>query len=278
MQARSEERRVAASLLQMITARPEAMALFLDLDGTVLDIVARPQEILVPAGLGETLRRIEARLGGALAVITGRTVADVDRFLTPFKPIVAGVHGAQLRISVDGETRTTVKPLDEVLIQAVICIARDFPGVLVEPKGQSIAVHYREVPEAESRIETGLLRILERTADRLILSKGRRVLEIVPGPVFKGVPLATLMSLPVFTGRRPAMIGDDASDEAALAVAEQLGGWGLKVAGEHFAESDATFQAPVETREWLMELAGCLDVQPAATMGNRPGDRLRART
>lgn len=268
----------AAGLLKEITAHPEALALFLDLDGTVLDIAARPEEIVIPAGLAKILRRIEAGFGGALAVITGRPVADVDRFLTPFTPIVAGVHGAQLRVSGEGETRTIAKPLEPALIQAVACFALVFPGVLVEPKGQSIAVHYREVPEAEPEIEAGLLRLLERTADHLILLKGRRVLEIVPGSVSKGEALATLMGLPVFAGRRPVMIGDDASDEAAFAVAQRLGGWGLKVAGEHFAESKATFQAPVETRAWLMELAGCLEAPPPATMGNRSGGRARTRT
>jgi trehalose 6-phosphate phosphatase len=130
--------------------------------------------------------------------------------------------------------------------------------VVIESKPASIALHYRLAPDAEARIETALRRILEDGPDHLILCRGRKVFEIVPAHVSKGAALETLMALPDFRGRRPVMVGDDISDETAFVAVEQLGGCGLKVAGEHFSRAEAFFSGPADVRAWLATLSRTL--------------------
>jgi trehalose 6-phosphate phosphatase len=141
------------------------------------------------------------------------------------------------------------------LVEAVIEVARIAPGVLVEQKGAGVAVHYRNALEARALLEHELARIVGRFA-RFALRPGRRVLEIIPEGYSKGTALAWLMRSAPFQGRRPVMIGDDAGDQPALSAAEQDGGFGLKVAGEHFSLAQSDFDSISHVRSWLAALAG----------------------
>jgi trehalose 6-phosphate phosphatase len=235
-----------------------SVALFLDLDGTLIDIAPTPQTVIVPHGLASLLGDLTQRLGGALAIVTGRPIADVDRFLAPLVPVAAGVHGAEIRTDCCGHIQLTAAAIDPALIAAVRAFAETEPGVVVESKHASIAVHYRLAPSAEPRIEAALQRILAHGPDHLILCRGRKVFEIVPRHVSKGAALETLLKLPAFRGRHPVMIGDDISDQSAFAAATRLGGCGLKVAGEHFNRAEAFFSGPAEVRGWLATLSRAL--------------------
>lgn len=226
-------------------------ALFLDLDGTVLEIAAEPEGVVVPAALAGTLRLLERRLDGALAVVTGRSIADVDRFLSPMAPIAAGIHGAELRTQTGGSVRLLASPVDETIVEAVRHLAGSVDGALVELKAASVALHYRLAPAAEAQIEAALNEIVARGPRHLILCRGRKVFEIVPRHVSKGAALEAFMKLPQFIGRRPVMIGDDVSDLSAFACAESLGGRALKVAGELFSREHADFACPAAVRSWL---------------------------
>lgn len=228
-----------------------ACALFLDLDGTLIDIAPTPQGVLIPDDLASLLGDLTRRLGGALAIVSGRPIPDIDRFLAPLAPVAAGVHGAEIRIACHGEIQLTAAPIDPTLIAAVGALAEAEAGVVVETKRASIAVHYRLAPTAEPRIEAALQRLLEDSPDHLILCRGRKVFEIVPRHVSKGAALETLLELPAFRGRQPVMIGDDFSDQSAFAAAARLGGCGLKVAGEHFSRAEAFFSGPADVRGWL---------------------------
>lgn len=229
-------------------------ALFLDVDGTLIDIAPTPDRVVVPKDLVPTLARLSQRLGGALAILTGRPAADVDRFLSPLKPILAGVHGAQMRVAPDGDIVEIAEPLDSPVVAAVRELAGLHPGVIVEPKGASIAVHYRLAGAVGPELEKALRRILAATPDHAELCVGRKVVEIVPRRVSKGGALSALMQHPPFAGRRPIMIGDDASDRSAFEAAERLGGLGLRVAGECFAREEADFESPSRVRAWLAAL------------------------
>jgi trehalose 6-phosphate phosphatase len=235
-----------------------ASALFLDLDGTLVDIAPTPDGVRVPDGLAQLLGRLTQRLGGALAIVTGRPIRDVDRFLAPLVPIAAGVHGAEFRLVPHGDVRLAAEPIDPIVAAAARELADAELGVVIESKPASIALHYRLAPDAEARIETVLRRILEDGPDHLILCRGRKVFEIVPAHVSKGAALETLMALPDFRGRRPVMVGDDISDETAFVAVEQLGGCGLKVAGEHFSRAEAFFSGPADVRAWLATLSRTL--------------------
>ena len=131
-------------------------------------------------------------------------------------------------------------------------------GIIIEPKVYSIAVHYRMAAAAEPQIEAALQAILADSPDHFILCPGRCVIEVVPRHVSKGAALEALMALPAFKGRRPVMIGDDVPDESALAAAVRHGGYGLRVAGEHFSAAIADFASPAAVRSWLASLAARL--------------------
>jgi trehalose 6-phosphate phosphatase len=230
-------------------------ALFLDLDGTLIDIALTPDGVVAPPGLAKLLARLSAALEGALAIITGRPVCDVDRLLQPLELVTAGVHGAQLRTAVKGPVVETAERLDPALVAAVQDLAAIDPGIIVEPKGVSIAVHYRLAAAAGPQIVARLREILEAAPQRAELCLGRKVVEVVPQYVSKGGALKTIMSLPKFHGRAPIMIGDDATDESALRAAEQAGGLGLRVRGEHFSDMATDFESPAHVRAWLAGFA-----------------------
>lgn len=229
-------------------------ALFLDLDGTVLDIAATPDRAAAEPGLVDRLEALSARLDGALAILTGRTVAEVDRLLAPLVPVVAGVHGAELRLDPAEPVEREAEPMDERVVTAVQRLVEREEGTSIELKRVSVAVHYRLAPWAQPRIEAALHDILATGPGHLILCRGRKVLEILPRHVSKGAALEALMRRPAFFGKAPLMIGDDASDLAAFEAAERLGGCGLKVAGEHFARHEAAFESPRAVRAWLGDL------------------------
>jgi trehalose 6-phosphate phosphatase len=245
----------------MLIENPSACALFLDLDGTLIDIASAPHLVSVPPDLVPLLSELSTRLDGALAIVTGRPVVDVNRFLDPLRLVTAGVHGAQLRMEINGDVLLTVGPMDPVVASAVRKLSDLAPGVVIEPKVYSIAVHYRLAPSFEPQIEAALRRIVADSPEHFILCPGRCVIEIVPRHVSKGAALDALMALPAFKGRRPIMIGDDVPDESALAAAVRHGGVGLRVAGEHFQDK-ADFKGPADVRAWLATLVA--NIRPAA--------------
>jgi trehalose 6-phosphate phosphatase len=243
----------------LLTDNDTNVALFLDVDGTLIDVAPSPDRVVVPDELVPLLARLARGLGGAMAIVTGRPISDIDRFLAPQKFVVAGVHGSEMRLAPDQEIQDRAEPLEPALIAEVQKLVELEPGVLVEPKRYSIAVHYRLAPAASKRIADALQKILDNGPDHLILCKGRAVLEIVPKHISKGDAVETLLALPAFRGRRPIMIGDDVSDESAFEVSVRRGGRALRVAGEHFLRQTAEFDNPAHVRAWLSDFAKRLE-------------------
>lgn len=235
-------------------------AIFLDVDGTLLDIAATPDAVVVPVGLAKLLGRLSEGLEGALAIITGRRLQDIDTFLAPVKLVGAGVHGAELRTAPGGAIKPVAAPIPDALVAELTDMAQGWPGVFVEFKGPGLAIHYRQAPALEAEIEAALKSHLESHANELVILPGKKLFEVVPAGFSKGRVLTALAELPSFRDRVPIMIGDDVGDEPAFTVVEKMGGRALKVAGEHFGHVGVDLEGPADVLIWLKGLAKRLEV------------------
>jgi trehalose 6-phosphate phosphatase len=202
-------------------------ALFLDFDGTMVDIAPQPSAVHVPRLLIGVLQDLHEYLQGAIAVISGRPIAQIDAFLHPLALPVAGVHGAERR-GVDGVIHLLpAQPLDFVQ-EAACLLAAQNPGLLVENKRNSLALHYRQRPELEDLC----LRTIQAAVDEspgVTLLRGKMVVEAKPGGASKGRAIEAYLEEPPFAHRRPVFIGDDVTDEAGFSTVQSLGGLGIKV-------------------------------------------------
>lgn len=202
-------------------------ALFLDFDGTLAPIAEQPEAVQVHPGLTTLLAAVGRRLGGALAVITGRRLADVDRRLAPFTFGGAGLHGAELRTLAGGETRLQWRVDTRPLVAALRRRFAPDPRVLVEDKQVCVALHYRQAPERAQECRD-IMHALARPPDFEIVV-GNMVVEARPHGTNKGRAVRALLREPPFAGRKPVFVGDDVTDEDGFAAVAELGGHGIKV-------------------------------------------------
>jgi trehalose 6-phosphate phosphatase len=235
---------------------PSTQALFLDVDGTLLPIAPHPDAVRVPPTLLTLLEALNARVGGALALVSGRSLADIDALFAPLRLPAAGVHGLERR-DADGtvhrsDTTSLLRPLRGPLTDFVG--ARK--GLLLEDKQHSLALHYRAAPEHEAEAEA-FLRGLAAAVPELEVTRGKMVLEVKPAGVDKGTAVAAFLMEPPFAGRRPVYIGDDVTDEDAFAAVNAAGGLSIRVgtaaatAATHFLSDEAAVHDWL--RGWLAE-------------------------
>ncbi len=236
---------------------PERDALFLDFDGTLVEIAPTPDAVRVPPSLVPLLQALTDRLGGALAVITGRPVADVDRFLDPYRPAVAGVHGRDRRLPDGRRERAAVDPglLDGARARFAAFTAR-VPGTRVEDKGESVALHFRQVPEAGEAVLAEARALAEASGGRLRLQAGKMVAELVPAGHDKGTAIEEMLGLGPFRGRTPVFAGDDVTDEAAFTVVNRLEGVSVRVGEPAATAAGARLPDVAALHAWLGRAAG----------------------
>ncbi len=227
-------------------------ALFLDFDGTLVELAERPSLVKIAPELPALLAAASAAVGEALAIISGRRLASIDALLTPMRFSGAGLHGAELRT----DPREAAPPQASTLDGAAQWLAahlEDEPGLWLEDKGAALALHYRGVPGRASQAEH-LLREAVRDLDLEIIS-GKDVFEARPRGVNKGEALRALMRRPPFAGRRPVYVGDDSTDEDGIAAAQALGGLGIKV-GNGASQAAGHLENPAAVRAWLAGIHG----------------------
>ncbi len=205
----------------------DSTAVFLDFDGTLVDIAEQPHEVEVPVGLVQTLTALNDYLGGAVAVISGRPISQIDDFLRPLRLAAAGVHGAERRSASGQMTLVPTAPLDAVE-QAARQLAGQNAGLLVESKRGSLALHYRQAPELEALCLQAMQEAV-RESPGLTLLQGKMVLEAKPSGATKGAAIEDFMREPPFAGRAPLFFGDDVTDEVGFASVQRLGGLGVKI-------------------------------------------------
>jgi len=238
-------------------------ALFLDVDGTLLDIAATPDSVVVPEGLLDTIARLDRGLGGALAIVTGRTLADLDRLFHPLRTRAAGVHGAEIRFSPDGEIleANATGPLSDALWRDLVAVTQAFPGTTPENKRYSFTIHYRGASEAAQPLREALQRLVAiHPADNLALDDAICAYEVRKRDVNKGEAVRRFLERAPFVGRRPMFIGDDASDEFGFRKVAENRGLAFAVGGAR-PQADDIFADPATVRKWLARLVE----QPAGT-------------
>ncbi|MBO0141061.1 trehalose-phosphatase [Agrobacterium sp. Ap1] len=217
-------------------------ALFLDIDGTLIDLAATPDGIVVPPNLPTTLHTISKKLGGALALVTGRALPYADRLFEPYRFPIAGLHGAERRMSDGLIERVTATPEFEVLKERLATEAAGLDGVLIEDKGAAIGAHYRQAPQLQAQLEALMERAAIDAGSDFILQRGKMVIELRPARASKGEAVRHFLSEPCFEGRLPVAIGDDLTDEAMFATANALGGLSIRI-GEATLPDGKTTQA-----------------------------------
>jgi trehalose 6-phosphate phosphatase len=231
------------------------LAILLDIDGTILDIAPTPQNVVVPASLRSTLRRLSALTDGALAFVSGRSLGDLDRLFAPLRlPAIAG-HGAEFRLMPGGkrdiERTQTLEPFLKTKFDAIAELA---PGILVEDKEYAIALHFRMAPEKETAVREAVATICADQPSIEVLP-GKYVLEIKKQGFSKATGVRNLMKHPPFAGRRPIFIGDDMTDESVFAIMPEFGGLAFSV-GDAASVVDGHFEGPPAVRDWLAAIAG----------------------
>ena len=237
-------------------------ALLLDLDGTLLDIAPTPDTVHVPPALAVALVALRDALGGALAVVTGRPIDQVDGLLPGVPFAVAGEHGGAIRFRPGGAVTRAVLPDPPVawLIEAARIVERH-PGAMLERKQRGFVFHYRAVPEAGAALREAAAALIVPEADRFQMLSALMAWEVRPRGVDKGSAVQSLMTEAPFVGRRPVFVGDDVTDEDGMEAARVLGGAGLRV--------DQWFGTAGDVRDWLAAAASASDWPPLPLDGRQ---------
>jgi trehalose 6-phosphate phosphatase len=230
-------------------------AILLDIDGTLLDLAPTPREVWVPPGLARTLNRLLVRTNGALALVSGRSLNDIDLIFAPDQFPAVGGHGAEMRIDPDSDSVAAhAPPMDKELKRRLAAIAKLSPGILLEDKGYSLALHYRLAPHAEKAIYAAVSLIRADLPNAPIeVLPGKCVCEIKHSGFTKASGVLELMTREPFKGRRPFFIGDDVTDETVFAIMPDLDGLAFSV-GRRAKGVAGHFDAPSDVREWLAHL------------------------
>src|SRR5215467_8145238 len=251
----NDDRPDAVPVPHLLVPHLAETALLLDIDGTLLDLAPTPREVWVPPDLMDNLNRLLQRTSGALALVSGRSLNDIDLIFAPEQFPAVGGHGAEMRLAIDGEAVAThAPPMDKELKRRLAAIARLSPGILLEDKGYSLALHYRLAPHAEKAIYEAVALIKADLPHAPIeVLPGKCVCEIKHAGFTKASGVRELMAHEPFKGRRPLFIGDDVTDETVFAIMPDFDGLAFSV-GLRAQGVAGHFDAPSDVREFLARL------------------------
>lgn len=205
-------------------------ALFLDFDGTLVDIVSRPDAVVVDPGLPKILSRLQKLLGGALAIISGRPISFLDERFGEYRFDMAGLHGLEHRI---GGRLSLCDPDEHPLLRGLVERFEDIfaskPGLLIEDKGCSVAIHWRQAPHERDFALAAVHAALEALGSDYRVQAGKAVAEILPSAAGKGKVIERFLQSPPYLGRRPIFIGDDLTDENGFRTVNAHGGLSVRI-------------------------------------------------
>ena len=234
-------------------------AVFLDFDGTLIELASQPDAIVVPPDLAALLARLSDLLGGALAVVSGRQLSELDHYLAPLELPTAAEHGAHCRMP-SGSVIWSAAPNMHEVVSRVTLLASQHLGLQAEIKTAAVALHYRHAPQLQDEC-THVLQAIVASTPGVELLHGKCVLEIKPAGTSKGTGIRAFMQQSPFVGRLPVFAGDDTTDETGFAAINALGGSSLKV-GAGVTLAVLRCAAPLDVRNWLRN--ACLSLEGAA--------------
>jgi trehalose 6-phosphate phosphatase len=224
-------------------------ALFLDFDGTLVELASSPDAIAVPGGLAPLLDRLSERLDGRLAIVSGRAIDDLKRHLGGCAAVLSGSHGAELRYSDGRRIPVSAPPGLAEARESVRRFAAGGDGLLVEDKPAGVALHYRLAPERGEEVDSFLEALAGRSG--LALQRGKMVAELRPEGSDKGKVVRRLMGEPPFAGARPVFVGDDLTDEDAFLAAASQGGEGVLVGPDRPSAARWRLEGVADVTSWL---------------------------
>jgi trehalose 6-phosphate phosphatase len=228
-------------------------ALFLDIDGTLLDLARTPDRVRVPADLRRALEKLAHDLHGALAFVSGRSLDSIDKLFAPFCPAAIGAHGGEIR-SLNGDITRTA-PIADSVREIFTGLAAHIPGLLLEDKKCALALHYRLAPEAQPVLTVAMDKHAKLfAAEKIHILHGKAVIEARPLGIDKGTAVTALAKQKPFAGRAILFGGDDTTDLDVFRILPKLGGRGFSV-GRHFPGAEHVFESPHLVRQWLNKLA-----------------------
>lgn len=236
-------------------------ALFLDFDGTLVDIAETPDAVHVSPELIDTLAALHGLLGGALAIVSGRQIDALDRFLEPLALPSAGEHGVQRR-NARGVLEEQAAPDLAAVVQAANALSMEYPGVIMERKHAAVAVHYRLAPHWEDACRSAMLAVIAHSP-RLEVLFGKCVVEVKPAGINKGIAIEAFMQEAPFQGRTAMFFGDDTTDESGFTAVQRMNGAAVKVG---IGPSGALHRVadPAAVLQWLTAARDQLTVDAAA--------------
>jgi trehalose 6-phosphate phosphatase len=241
---------------------PRCAAVFLDIDGTLVALEERPDAVRIAPSLRALLERAREAAGGALALISGRAIADIDALFAPARFAVAGQHGTERR-SADGRLHFHAPLATRLQGQAARLreLVRAHPALLLEEKGASLALHFRGDPALESLAERETRQAVVSLGDDFELLTGKFVFEVKPSGKDKGTAIDEFMAEAPFAGRRPVFVGDDLTDELGFERVNRIGGDSVKVGAGTTRARWRLDDAEAVTR-WLADLGTATQDEP----------------
>jgi len=235
-----------------LPADARAWAYLLDIDGTLLELAETPEAVTVPHDLVPRLQRLRGLVGGALALVSGRPLGDIDRLFAPARFPAAGVHGAELRLSDGAVRRITFDPrtLDPAR-DAFAAFAAAHPEIQVEDKRFGVTLHFRRRPDLAAEAHRLGTELGERLGPEFHLLEGKMVLEIRAGAASKGAAVDAFLQDPQFAGRVPVYVGDDLTDEDAFRTVNARGGISVIVGSPGATRARTRLPDVTAVRRWL---------------------------
>ncbi len=264
--------RRAATIYPGIPAPAPDWALFLDFDGTLVEIAARPEHVRIDSLLPATLADLHDALGGAVAIISGRPLVELDVLIAPAMLAAAGLHGLERRLAdgrlVRAESAST--ELDKAR-QSLTALVANKPGLMLEDKGLTLALHYRQAPQWRARCRRAVDQALAGGSGDLHVLEGKMVFEIKPANVDKGKAIEAFLAEPPFRARLPVFIGDDVTDEDGFAVVERRGGITIRIGNGAPTRARWHIDSVRDLVDWLHRASTMMIGRSASREGRRRG-------